>query len=91
MKRPHGVLVAFGTLAQLVLEGRTEALRAATALVRELELTKPLSELDVDAETVEDVARAACSDDATMANEPRPVSPADAADALRTADELLAE
>lgn len=90
VKRPHGVLVAFGTLAQLVLEGRTEALREATVLARELELTDPLDELDVDGETIDVVAREACSDDTTMANVPRPVSPADAADALRAADELLA-
>jgi len=89
---PHGVLVAFGTLAQLVLADREPALLAEVAdLCRRLELTAPLAELGVDDGQVGAVAAAACGDGTTMDDLPRAVAPADAAAALRAADGLLAD
>lgn len=94
VKQPHGQLVAFGAIAQLVLEDGTEAegtsaLDDALSLARELGLDRTLDDLGVTPETVETVAEHACADDTTMSNEPVPVTPRSAADALRTADELL--
>jgi len=89
---PHGVLVAFGTLAQLVLADREPALiEEVAARCRRLELTAPLAELGVDDDRIEAVAAAACGDETTMDAMPRAVAPADAADALRAADGLLAD
>lgn len=89
---PHGVLVAFGTIAQLALADRKPALLEEVAgLCRQLELTAPLAELGVDSDRIRAVAEAACGDETTMDNLPRAVAPADAADALRAADGLLAD
>lgn len=91
VKQPHGQLVAFGAVAQLVLEERdARVLDDALSLARKLGLDRTLDDLGVPDETVETVAEHACAADTTMSNEPVPVTPRSAADALRTADELLA-
>ena len=85
----HGSLVGLGTVAQLVLEGDPDRLDEGLALARELSLAPTLSEVGVDGEEVDRVADRACRDDTTMSNEPMEVTPEAAADALRTADELI--
>jgi len=86
-REPHGELVAFGTVAQLVLEGRTEpAPRELVDLFSELGLANTLDDFGVtDAERVAEVA---CVEG--MADMPFDVSERAAADAVRTADALLA-
>jgi glycerol dehydrogenase len=84
---PHGIVVAFGTIAQLALEdhgGVDDALDTYVAL----ELDRTLAEMGVDDDEVDAVADAAC-DRPLMANEPFEVTPDDAAAALREADELV--
>lgn len=89
VKAPHGLLIAFSTIAQLVLEDcEADILEEALEVARSVDINNTLANLDAEAKVV-DVATAACSDDTTMANEPFEVTPTAAADALRTADELL--
>lgn len=88
-KAPHGLLIAFSTIAQLVLEDReADILEEALEVARSVGIDNTLANLDAEGKVV-DVATAACSDDTTMANEPFEITPTAAADALRTADELL--
>ncbi|MFB6134304.1 MAG: glycerol dehydrogenase [Halanaeroarchaeum sp.] len=88
---PHGLLIAFSTIAQLVLEDRDPGvLEEALSVYRSLGLERRLSDFDIDDETVDDVAREACREDTTMDNMPGTVSAHQAAAALRTADELVA-
>ncbi|MFB6149433.1 MAG: glycerol dehydrogenase [Halobacteriales archaeon] len=88
---PHGVQIAFGTIAQLLLEDRDRETRSEVIeLCRELDLAVSLTEMGA-ADAVETIAREACTEDTTMTNQPQSVTPAMAADALRTADELLTE
>lgn len=89
VKAPHGLLIAFSTIAQLVLEDcEADILEEALEVARSVGIDNTLANLDAEGKVV-DVATAACSDDTTMANEPFEVIPTAAADALRTADELL--
>ncbi len=89
ISQPHGELVAFGAIAQLLLEDRDQAtISEVVDVCRRLALTSPLEELGA-ADAVETIARGACADDTTMGNQPQAITPAMAADALRTADELL--
>ncbi|UWG47094.1 Glycerol dehydrogenase or related enzyme [Halanaeroarchaeum sp. HSR-CO] len=88
---PHGLLIAFSTIAQLVLENREPGvITEALDLYHTLGLDRRLADFDVDDELVELVAEYACKDNTTMSNEPVDVDPADAAAALRTADERIA-
>jgi glycerol dehydrogenase len=87
---PHGLIVGFGTIAQLVLEGDSTNLETAIDLATTLEIAPPLKELGVTTEIqIENIAERACQNDTTMRGEPMDVTPSMAADALRTADELL--
>lgn len=87
---PHGLIVGFGTIAQLVLEGDSSNLDTAIDLATRLEIAPPLEELGVTTDTqIENIAERACQSDTTMVSEPMDVTPAMAADALRTADHLL--
>lgn len=87
---PHGLLVAFGTIAQLVLEDRSpDVTEEALDVYHSLGLTTTLDDLGVDDETVDLIGERACADDTTMGNLPPDVTPPAAADALRTADELI--
>lgn len=88
---PHGLLISFSTIAQLVLEDRDPAvLDEALHVYHELGLARRLEDFGIADEAVEEVAEKACGEDTTMANEPVTVTPTDAAAALRTADELIA-
>lgn len=87
---PHGLLIAFSTIAQLVLENReSDVLTEALSLYHSLGLDRRLADFDVDDDAVDSVAEYACKENTTMANEPLDVDPTDAAAALRTADELI--
>lgn len=89
VREPHGVLVGFGTIAELVLQDREAELDAALDLAVELGLDVTLADLGVHEDEVEEVGAIACEHG--MEREPRPVTPEGAADAVRAADELLAE
>jgi glycerol dehydrogenase len=88
-REPHGLLVGFGTVAELVLQDRPDALDDALALLVESGLDATLDELAGFSGDVARVGELACEHG--MANEPRPVTAAEAADAVRTADELVRE
>lgn len=84
----HGERVSIGLLAQLVLEGRSEAERrevASFAATVGLPTTPSEINLDVtDDRQVTAVAEAACRADSPMSNMPETVSPDAVADALKT-------
>ncbi len=87
---PHGLIVGFGTIAQLVLEDDSNNLETAIDLATTLDIALPLADLGVTTDTqIENIAERACQNDTTMTGEPMDVTPEMAADALRTADELL--
>ena len=84
VEAPHGTVIAVGTLAQLVLEGRPLGLLAdLRSFLEGIDLAVEFDELGVDDGTIEAIAGYACADDTTMGNQPRIVAPEDAADALR--------
>lgn len=90
VKQPHGLLIAFGTVAQLVLEDREErTLEEVLDLAAALGLDNDLADLEVPLDRVDEVAAGACREDTTMSNLPRSVTVPEAADALRAADTLL--
>ncbi|MCI1636425.1 glycerol dehydrogenase [Bifidobacterium sp.] len=88
----HGEKVAYGTLAQMVLENSDiEELREVYAFFREVGLPVSLEDIGVADASDEDllqVGQLACDKDDTMGNMPFEVTPADVASALRAADEL---
>lgn len=83
---PHGVVVGFCTLAQLVLEDH-ECRPEVEGVLSDLGLAVSLADLGL-ADRVDRIADAAC-ENPLVANEPVEVTPAAVADALRTADRLL--
>lgn len=88
----HGLLIAFSTIAQLVLEDRDpDILESALDVYHTLGLDRRLTDFGINDDAVEIVAKNACSKDTTMSNEPVNVSPERAAAALRAADELIAQ
>jgi glycerol dehydrogenase len=90
VREPHGVLVGFGTVAELVLQDRDPAeLDEAFSVFFDCELDVTLEELGVDDAQVDEVGHIAC--DRGMEKEPRSVTPEEVADAVRTADELIRE
>jgi glycerol dehydrogenase len=90
VREPHGVLVGFGTVAELVLQDRDPAeLEEALSVFFDCGLDVTLDELGVDHAQVEEASRIAC--DRGMEKEPRSVTPEGVADAIRTADELIIE
>ncbi len=86
----HGEKVAFGTLAQLVLEGRpTEEIEQFIRFCRRVGLPTTLAELnlaDVSRDDLRRVAEAACAPHETIHNMPFAVSPDMVLDALLAAD-----
>lgn len=88
---PHGLLVGFGTIAQLVLEGEPDRLDDALKVARALEIAPSLADLGVTGSDIQRIAERACRDDTTMSGEPMSVTPSMAADAIRTADALVAD
>lgn len=81
---PHGLVVGFGTLAQLHLED-APASDSVANLLGELGLSTTLSAFGVDGSTLDTIASHACSDVTTMKNEPVEVSPDAVKRALRSA------
>jgi glycerol dehydrogenase len=88
---PHGKAVALGTIAQLVLENQTEQLAEVVALGNSLGLVPTLTELEVEPEYIDEIARHATSAETAMSNEPFNISVKMAADALRVADRLVSD
>ena len=88
----HGEKVAFGTLAQLVLEDRPlEETRQVYDFFRSVGLPTSLEQIGIGQASEEDllqVGEHACGPDETMGNMPFEVTPADVAHALRAADQL---
>lgn len=91
-KMLHGEKVAYGTLAQLVLEDRSlEEITEVYAFFRNVGLPTSLKEIGIENARDEDllkVGKHACGPDETMCNMPFDVEPIDVAHALRAADEL---
>lgn len=88
----HGEKVAYGTLAQFVLENRPQSdLFEAYGFFRQVGLPTTLAEIGVADATDDDLLRVgelACDKDDTMENMPFKVTPRDVAGALRAANEL---
>ncbi|MFT9397387.1 MAG: glycerol dehydrogenase [Bifidobacterium psychraerophilum] len=88
----HGEKVAYGTLAQMVLEDSdVEELREVYGFFREVGLPVSLEDIGVSDASDEDllkVGELACDAADTMGNMPFEVTPHDVASALRAADEL---
>ena len=83
---PHGISVAIGLLAQLVLEGRDDALQELLEVYVDIGVDTTLEEVDVDEERAAEIAAHACEPDTPMSNEPVPVTEQRAHDALVVAD-----
>ena len=90
--RYHGEKVAFGTLAQLLLENAPlDEIREVLAFCQSVDLPVTLGDLgveDVSAEPLVPVAEAACAKDETMHNMPFPVSVDAVLSAMLSADRL---
>ncbi|SCB89997.1 glycerol dehydrogenase [Bifidobacterium bohemicum] len=86
----HGEKVAFGTLAQLVLEDRPlDEVKEVYTFFREVGLPTSLAGIGIADATDEEllsVGEHACGPDETMGNMPFEVTPIDVAHALRAAD-----
>ena len=91
-KMLHGEKVAFGTLAQFVLEDRSlDETAEVYDFFRQVGLPTSLEEIGIGDATDEDLLRVgelACGPDETMGNMPFEVTPVDVANALRAADEV---
>ncbi|KFF31763.1 glycerol dehydrogenase [Bifidobacterium bombi DSM 19703] len=91
-KMLHGEKVAYGTLAQLVLEDRPlEEVKEVYSFFRQVGLPTSLAEIGIADATDEDLLKVgehACGSDETMGNMPFEVTPVDVAHALRAADAL---
>ncbi len=88
----HGEKVAYGTLAQFVLENRSESeTKEAYEFFRTVGLPTSLADIGIADATDDDLLRVgelACDAADTMANMPFEVTPADVAAALRAANEV---
>ena len=86
----HGSLVAFGTIAQLILEGATkEELKTVIDFCKSVGLPVTLEEVGVtDASRVMLAAEKACAKGETIHNMPGDVTPEQLYDALLAADLL---
>jgi glycerol dehydrogenase len=88
----HGEKVAFGTLVQLVLEGKPRAVvDEVLAFSTDVGLPVTLAEVglnEMSAEMLRQVATRATAEGETIHNEPFPVGPPMVADAIRTADAM---
>jgi glycerol dehydrogenase len=88
----HGEKVNIGTLTQLVLEGRDDAV-VEDVMTFSLDIGLPvtLADIGIDDPAAVDldlVAETACADDETIHNEPFAVEPAMVRDAILTADRM---
>lgn len=88
----HGEKVAYGTLAQLVLENTaTDEVSQVLNFFRSVGLPTSLNDIGIADASDDDLLRVgqlACSPDDTMVNMPFTLTPEDVAAALRTADEM---
>lgn len=88
----HGEKVAVGTLAQLVLEGRDDAvIEDVASFTAAVGLPVTLAEIGLaepSREDLEAVAEAACAEEETIHNLPREVTPDDVRDALVSVDAI---
>ncbi len=88
----HGEKVAFGTLVQLVLEGKPhELIRDVIDFCSEVGLPVTLEEVGLHRpypEQIEEIARRAVAEGETIHNEPFPVTAAMVVDAIRAADAI---
>lgn len=86
----HGEKVAFGTLSQLVLEGRDlDEIDELIDLYRQVNLPATLAELnlgDASRDKLRKVAEGACAEGETIHNMPFPVTPEMVLDAMLAAD-----
>ncbi|OZG50261.1 glycerol dehydrogenase [Bombiscardovia coagulans] len=91
-KMLHGEKVAYGTLAQLVLEDRPlEEVKEVYSFFREVGLPTSLKEIGIENASDADLLKVgehACGPDETMSNMPFEVTPVEVASALRAADEI---
>lgn len=91
-KMLHGEKVAYGTLAQLVLEDRSlEEITEVYTFFRNVGLPTSLKEIGIEDASDEDLLKVgehACGPDETMCNMPFDVEPIDVEHALRAANEL---
>lgn len=91
-KMLHGEKVAFGTLAEFVLEDRSlDETAEVYDFFRQVGLPTSLEEIGIGDATDDDllsVGEHACGPDETMGNMPFEVTPVDVAHALRAADEV---
>ena len=89
----HGEKVAFGLVAQLVLEGAPRAeLEQVIHIIKSVELPLTLADLGLkkfDEAEWRRAAELACAEGETIHNEPFKVTPAMVYDAIVTADRLL--
>lgn len=88
----HGEKVSIGTIAQLVLEGRSTAfVEEIVAFSQKAGLPVTLAEIGLDDpsdDQLNRVAEAACTEGETIYNEPFEIEPSTVADAIRTADAI---
>lgn len=91
----HGEKVAYGTLAQLVLEDRSlEEMKEVFDFFRAVGLPTRLADIGIEEATDDDLLRVgelSCDDAETMGNMPFDVTPKDVATALRAVDEIAQE
>lgn len=87
----HGELVAFGTIVQLILEGRSKELTEVMGFCRKVELPLTLEDINLGSVTDEElmsVAKKATEPGETMHNMPFPVESDDVFNAIKVADSL---
>lgn len=88
VREPHGLLVAFGTVVELLVQDRSpEVLDAALEVVFDVGLDVTLDEIGVTDDELARVGELACEHG--MEQEPVDPSPERVADAVRTADEFV--
>lgn len=83
---PHGISVAIGLGAQLVLEGRDDAFEEVLEVYADIGIDATLEAVDVDEDRAAEIAAHACESDTPMSNEPVTVTERRALDALLVAD-----
>ena len=90
VREPHGLLVGFGTVAELLArDADPETVSDVLDLLFDIGLDVTLAELGVDEEDLTTVGEVACEHGIEL--EPVDASPRRVADAVRTADELIRE
>jgi len=93
VNKKHGEIVAFGTIVQMILEGRSaEELERVVRWCKDVGLPTRLDALgDIDESLLPAAAKKACDPGDTMSNMPFAVTPDMVLAAMREADDLSAE